>query len=99
MAWQAAASPTQYPVDYLPAGLSDEINTVQRRVKVLSERVDDAQVRDGVRAVLHAGVGAIPPPSAGADARSADAAMMRMAVAMESLNERIGTILRSLPID
>lgn len=98
MAWRAAGEPAEYPVDMLPEGLSEEINVVERRVQVLSQRVDDAEVRDGVREVVVCGLGAIPARKVG-DAGSANAALGRMVTAFSTLNERIGSILRGLPND
>jgi hypothetical protein len=48
MAWKAAGKPNKYPVSLLPHELSESLNTLQRRIQILSERIGDEHVRSGV---------------------------------------------------
>jgi hypothetical protein len=95
-AWKAASRPTTYPVSLLPPGVSDEFNVVQRRVLILSERVDEAVIRDGVRSLLQAIGNAVPLPGV-STAAEADTALLQAVERFRSLNETIGSTLRSLP--
>lgn len=47
-AWRAVGEPTQFNRPPWPDGLSEQINTLQRRFQVLKERIDDDEVREGV---------------------------------------------------
>lgn len=52
MAWQKAGKPSRYPVSQLPPSLSETLNTLQRRVQILAERIDNERVRKGVAALV-----------------------------------------------
>ncbi len=97
MAWKAAGEPTdRFLVSQLPEGLSEEINISQRRIQVLPQRVDDDAVRDGVRELVDAANAIADPPD---KKPPASAAKIRLGTVFQALNNRIGEILRTLPME
>lgn len=52
MAWQQAGKPDRYPVSLLPDGLSQELNTLHRRIQILAARIDDELIRSGVYGLI-----------------------------------------------
>lgn len=91
-AWQAAGKPTAYPVRPLPPGLSDTLNTLQRRVLVLAQRTADNEIRDAATSLV-----TMAMRISDADRRAADGIMRRLAADFPAVNERIGTALAAIP--
>ncbi len=87
--WRKAGCPSDtYPVSLLPEDLSEENNRLQRKVRVLAERVDDTTVRIGVRDLVNASTHM---------ARSIEESTGLMTEAgnqFEGLNRRIGSAIR-----
>ncbi len=91
-AWSDAGEPAQYPVSLLPDGLSEEINVVQRRVQILSQRVDNDKVREEVSNLISAAAEMM----LNRDAKS-QRVLLTIAKSFESLNGLIGSALRTRP--
>jgi hypothetical protein len=52
MAWRKAGEPEHYPVSQLPDQISEDFNTLQRRVQILAARTDDEEIRTEVDALI-----------------------------------------------
>lgn len=86
-AWREANRPDQFPVSLMPEGLSEELNTMQRRLQILRERVDDEAMWGLVDELIGASVATstpVPPRHA-----VAEAAMARTGDAFQLLNRRV----------
>lgn len=93
MAWEAAGLESEHqPVSQNPPGISDEINTQQRRMMILAQRVEDDEVRALMREITAA---ASELTLAGRGA--ARSTMLKLARDFERANERIGAQLRAIP--
>ena len=93
MAWDSAGRDSENgPATLLPSDLSDELNSLQRRIAILAERVDDGEVRRLVREIVHAASGL-----AMASRQDAKRLMEKLITLFQRANERIGEQLRELP--
>jgi hypothetical protein len=95
MAWAAAGPEAEcQPVGQNAPGISDEVNTQQRRMMTLAQRVEDDEVRELIREIIAA---ASELTLAGRDA--ANSTMLRLARDFQRANDRIGVQLRAIPQD
>ncbi len=92
-AWRAAGEPDHYPVSLLPEGVSDGYNVLQRRIQILTQRVNDDELRAMVTLFVDLS-------TASTNAKSmvdADRFETECVLQFRSTNECIGSLLRMRP--
>ena len=94
--WVAAGNPTRefVPVPFSSPEPSETLNTFQRRVLVLSERINDA----GIRSILVDLNGGYVVWGRAQNMMEGIAAQTRMGDGFRKANETIGELLRELPM-
>lgn len=91
-AWKAAGKPEKYPVSQLPHELSENLSSVQRRIQILSERIDNDSVRSGVGKLI----ATVTDSLSISDPNKAWESGAKAAALFGRINASIGGTLRSL---